>query len=207
MSRLVTILEGGVFTLEYLHGNGVFPEIVVTDPSKFRELVPYLDEEDEILLIVKGLTDFTVSEIYAIIEDFESLGDSVKSLCILSNIDLGMLDYEYFLYSGDLFYSTSVMRVLKGKKTPLDEEVKGKSKKKEKSSDTLSIGGDTNPTNGVAARYLVYSKRDVKVTIHDAPAKEQEVDINAEYVLSKLVKVDLFENIPQRPYLIPTGER
>lgn len=104
MERLILICDGGVHTLEYIHKHKIYPGIVIFDINKFQEIVPYLHNEDEILLIIKGLTDFKMSEVYALLKKFQENEDKVKSITILSNITLGVIPYEYYLYEGDLFF-------------------------------------------------------------------------------------------------------
>ena len=129
--NLIVISEGGVHTLEYLHRNGVFPHVYVLKPSYFEEVIPYLSENDTILFIINGLTDFTLSEVYNFLNTLKGVKDDVKNIVVMSNIYLGVnFDFDYYLYQGDLFYSK--VKEVKGGKI-VEEKDKSKTKnKKEK---------------------------------------------------------------------------
>jgi hypothetical protein len=200
MSRLILICEGNAHTVEYFHKNNVYPGAVVFDSAKFREMSPYLEGEDEILLLIKGLTDFTVAGIYALINDLEDHRHKLKDVNILSNIDLGNIDTPYYLYTGDLFYG-SVREVIKGKISDKllteeeSEELKSAKKRKNgKSSELRDNPSEKYSINTVMAGYKKYDKRDVKFTIYGSPIKEVEQDTKLESQLSKIMIVDMYAN-------------
>lgn len=119
MDRLIVICEGGVHTVEYLHRNGVYPGAMLIEPGKFQEISPYLTKDDDILLIIKGLTDFTMTSIYGLLAKFDEYKNKFKRVTILTNIPLGAVSYDYYLYTGDLFYG-SVKKVINKKVYDLD---------------------------------------------------------------------------------------
>lgn len=119
MDRLIVICEGGVHTVEYLHRNGVYPGAMLIEPGKFQEISPYLTKDDDILLIIKGLTDFTMTSIYGLLAKFDEYKDKFKRVTILTNIPLGAVSYDYYLYTGDLFFG-SVKKVINKKVYDLD---------------------------------------------------------------------------------------
>lgn len=201
MSRLILICEGEAHTVEYFHKNGVYPGAVVFDSTKFREMSPYLEEDDEILLLIKGLTDFTISQVYALINDLEEHRHKLKNVTILSNIELGILNSSYYLYSGDLFYG-SVREVIRGKisdyLTTEETALGSKSKKKFKKDKSDELGekqADKYSINTVMAGYKKYDKRDVKFTIYGSPIKEViPPDTRLDAQLSRLTVVDMYAN-------------
>ena len=129
MDRLIVICEGGVHTVEYLQRNGVFPAAMVLEPKKFQDMSPYLTIDDDILLIISGLTDFTMSDIYNLLSQFKEYENRFKRVTILTNIPLGVIPYDYYLYSGDLFYG-SVIKVSNNKKYELDSNGNVETQKK-----------------------------------------------------------------------------
>lgn len=209
MGELVLITEGGGHMVDYMIANGVYPHRVVLAPDKFREIAPYLKSEDEVLVVIKGLTDFTLMEIYALLNDLESFRDKLARITVMSNMDLGKISTPYYLYKGDLFYGTvkevkngrvlgEVVRLSDEEGTVLyskDDKVKADSKRlktkdmKEKSSDNMSI-------NAVMQRYLLYKRHDKEVKVYGNTLKEVDASsasINDES-LDKLVWVDLFKS-------------
>lgn len=119
MERLIVICEGGIHTVDYLQKNGVYPSAMVIEPSKFQDMSPYLSEKDEVLLIIKGLTDFSMASIYGLLNKFREYESKYKQVTILTNIPLGNIDYDYYLYEGDIFYG-SVQKIVDKKKYDVD---------------------------------------------------------------------------------------
>lgn len=200
--RLVLICEGGAHTVEYFHKNGVYPSAVVFNATKYREMIPYLTENDEVLVLVKGLTDFTLQDIYAMLNDILDTGRKLKSVTVMSNIHLGKIPSPYYLYSGDLFYG-EVKKVENNKVmdlTPEDiyiEESEGsneveKVSKNKKNVKSKSMQGDKRSINGVIKRYTKYNKRNTKITIYGSNVREVESTEEVDEIVDKLIKVDLF---------------
>ena len=122
MERLIVICEGGLHTVEYLQRNGVYPAAMVIEPSKFQDMSPYLSKDDDILLIIKGLTDFTMASVYGLLNKFKEYQEKYKRVTIMTNIPLGNVDFDYYLYEGDIFYGN--VQLVSGKKK-VDIDVNG----------------------------------------------------------------------------------
>ena len=105
LSNLMLIGEGGAPLLEYLLANGVHPTDAVFDVGSVQSLIPYLSAEDELLVIVHGLTDFTMASLHAMFDLLYQYVDVVSSLTVLSDVPLS-LKRGYFMYSGDLFFGS-----------------------------------------------------------------------------------------------------
>lgn len=197
--RLILICEGNAHTVEYFHKNGVYPHIVVLSSEKFKEMMPYLTLSDDILLVIKGLTDFTLAEVYSLIDDLASAEDRLFGVTILSNVDLGITSLPYYFYEGDLFYG-HYRKVRLGKysdyivdntveDTEDNKKVKKvkKSRQKEKPSHMLKV-------NPVIARFKHYNRSNVKFMIYgseDVP-KGLEDDKSEDYLKDKIQIIDVF---------------
>lgn len=190
MDRLIVICEGGVHTVEYLHKNGVFPHSLVLDPSKFQEMSPYLNKEDDILLIVKGLTDFSMATVYSLLKKFDTYKEKYKRVTILSNIPLGSVNYEYYLYSGDLFYGT-VKKVINKKEYDLDSNgniIENKPKNSIFKRKNKEIERKGNP---IAFQFKKYNNRKVKLMIYGKVVEEVLKKPSFEYE-NEVKAIDLF---------------
>lgn len=198
--RLILICEGGAHMVEYFIKNGVYPAAVVFNAKRYSDMVPYLTERDEVLLVINGLTDFTLRDIYSMLNDMLLTGRKLKSVTVMSNIHLGSIPTFYYLYSGDLFYG-DVKRVENNKVMdlkPEDYELAGidhnekmlKSKKNAKSSGT---DGQKNSINAVMSRYKKYNQK-VRIQIYGSAVKEvTPPDYEEESLLSKIILIDLFK--------------
>lgn len=192
MERLVLICEGGAHTVEYFHNNKVFPGAVVFDALKFREMAPYLGKEDEILVVIKGLTDFTLAEVYSLLDDIATNKEKVKDITILSNINLGKVQFNYFLYVGDLFYG-ALKEVLDGKVHDFSTDEEAQKGKRKKGKDKLEKPKDALAENTVMGRYKKYSRNEVRFQIYGRKPKEFDPTFELDAVTDKVVKVDLFK--------------
>lgn len=114
MGKLIVVCEGGIHTVEYLHRNGVYPHALVLAPDKIPEMLPYMSKDDEVMVLVKGLTDFTMSDVYAMLSKLYENSGKVKRVMLMSNIEVGVVPYPYYLYEGDLFHGT--VKVVKDRK-------------------------------------------------------------------------------------------
>jgi len=189
--RLIVICEGQAHMIEYLHTNGVYPDMVILDAIKVKELAPYLLETDEILLIIKGLTDFTMSEVYMLLSDLQDFWKSVKSVNVFSNVYIGKVPFKYYMYSGDLFYG-DVSEVEDGK---IKEKVKVKSvqaDKGKKSVEKGAISEDTSNKNTFIKTYKKYGNRGVKLQIFGRKLKDIPVVDSVSTLEEKIVIVDIF---------------
>ena len=189
MDRLIVICEGGVHTVEYLPRNGVFPAAMVLEPKKFQDMSPYLTKDDDILLIISGLTDFTMSDIYNLLSKFKEYENRFKRVTILTNIPLGVIPYDYYLYSGDLFYG-SVIKVSNNKKYELDSNGNVETQKKSFfSKKSEEVVENKNP---ITFQFKKYNDRKVKLMIYGKRDKEIVETISHYEYEDKIKVVDLF---------------
>lgn len=162
-SSLFLIMEGGLHSLDYIHRNGVFPKEIGLRTGIFQDRVPYLSDNMDILVVVKGLTDFTVKGVYSLLKELNTHKDQLKSIVVMSNVHLGDIPFPYYLYEGDLFYG-EVKRVVKGKVLSLDSTEKDK--KKDKSSRKVKSKLDNHVINTVMERYKIYNQRDIRPMLY-----------------------------------------
>lgn len=191
LDKLIVICEGGIHTIEYLHKNGVYPSSLLTETSKFQEISPYLGKEDDILLIIKGLTDFTMASIYGLLKRFDAYKDKYKRVTILTNVPLGSVNYEYYLYSGDLFYGT-VKKVVNKKQYDLDDNgniIENTSKVPFKRN-KIHIA----TRNPIALQFKKYSDRKVKLMIYGQTGITTESKSSMLEYEDKVRAIDLFKN-------------
>lgn len=202
MGRMVLICEGDAHTVEYFHANGVYPSSIVFEATRFREMAPYLTPEDDVLVLIKGLTDFTLAEVYVLLHDLEENRDKLKAVTVMSNIDLGKISTHYYLYTGDLFYG-EVKEVRNGRLHEVeisddDEETLNdkskKSSKRGKSSRNKSKTTENISINAVISRYKKYDKRDVKFTIYGKIERKVEPNFESETLANSIVIVDMFKS-------------
>ena len=194
MDNLMVICEGGVHTVEYLHRNGVFPKSLLIEPNKFQEISPYLTKDDDILLIIKGLTDFTMASIYGLLAKFDEFKDKYKRVTILTNIPLGSVHYDYYLYSGDLFYG-DVKLIVNKKSFELDDNGNVVEKQK-KSLFSKKKSTDETKKNPIMFQFKKYNDRKTQLMIYgktNIGVEEREIPHLQEYE-DKIQVVDLFKN-------------
>jgi hypothetical protein len=192
LDRLIVICEGGAHTVEYLHNNGIYPGAVVLEPSKFQEMVPYLSSEDEILLIIKGLTDFTMTDIYSLLSKFDEHKDKVKSVTVLSNIKLGVIPYEYYYYQNDLFYG-DVWKIVDNKQYEIGETgeiVVSKKLLPTRKSKTQVNKEKKNQIMFAFKRYKNFKGLKMQIYGKMERLKPEEFDVN---VINAITVVDLFQ--------------
>lgn len=194
--NLTLICEGQVHTIEYMHNNRVYPKTVVFDCSKFKEIAPYLGKSDEVLVVINGATDFSLSMIYSLLRDLENIESKLANVTVLSNIDLGKIQTPYYLYKGDLFYG-DVVKVVKGKRiedeATADKKDRGTLKsllRGKKVKEDVVDGKKELKVNEVMAHFLSYNKP-VKIMIHGITKREQKV-VKDEYA-EKIIDIDLFK--------------
>lgn len=192
MDRLIVICEGGAHTVEYLQNNGVYPGAVVFESSKFQEMVPYLSSDDEILLIIKGLTDFSMTEVYGLLNKFYEHKDKVKSVTVLTNINLGVLQHEYYHYEGDLFYG-DVWKISGNKKIELDETGEIAVNKKRLSLRKNKSNEQRTRKNPIMMAFKKYKNfKGLKMQIYGKMSRTKPADLD-ENLINSVVEVDLFK--------------
>lgn len=190
MDRLIVVCEGGVHTVEYLHRNGVFPNAMLIEPSKFQEISPYLTDEDDILLLIKGLTDFTMAGIYALLTKLSENEGKFKRVTILTNVPLGAVKYEYYLYSGDLFFGT-VQKVINKRVYDLDDYgniIEGQKRRPRKR------GKNELPRNPISWQFKKYKNKRVRLMIYGKMAMNEPVEVSSFEYEDKVKLVDLYSH-------------
>lgn len=199
MERLILITEGYAHMVEYFHRNKVYPNAVVFKADNFKELSPYLTAEDEILVVIKGATDFTLAEIYALLNNLDEVRDKVKDITIMSNLYLGKIPHSYVLYEGDLFYG-GIKNVKNGKVEVTSEDEDGERKKKglfsfkRKKSDKSLKSKDSNSNNAVMQRYKKYNNRSVNCLIYGMESRKVEEYSEGDNLAQKIINIDLFKD-------------
>lgn len=191
MDKLIVICEGGVHTVEYLHRNGVFPSAMVIEPNKFQEMSPYLTKDDDILLIIKGLTDFTMSSIYGLMSKFKEYESKFKRVTILTNIPLGVVPYEYYLYSGDLFFG-EVKKVASNKIYDLDSNGNTIETQKKLSFTKKKKEAEQENKNPIIFQFKKYNDKKTKIMIYGKVNPEHVETKSFEYE-EKIKLVDLYD--------------
>ena len=162
---------------------------MVLEPKKFQDMSPYLTKDDDILLIISGLTDFTMSDIYNLLSKFKEYENRFKRVTILTNIPLGVIPYDYYLYSGDLFYG-SVIKVSNNKKYELDSNGNVETQKKSFfSKKSEEVVENKNP---ITFQFKKYNDRKVKLMIYGKRDKEIVETISHYEYEDKIKVVDLF---------------
>lgn len=192
---LILICEGGAHSVEYFHKNGVYPGAVVFQTSSFKEMVPYLSSNDEVLVVINSLTDFTLAEVYALLNDLAELQDRLSRVTVLSNIDLATTQADYYLYSGDLFYG-SVQAVISGKLQELKLPERPRSKKKSKSASTSDSSENAigkYSINAVMQGYKKYVHGGANFMVYGSARKTAPNTVDMDSLVQKLIAVDLYK--------------
>ncbi len=192
MDRLILICEGGIHTVEYLQRNGIFPGALVIEPNRFKDMTPYLTKEDEILLIIKGLTDFTMASVYGVLNKFKEIQSKIKKITILTNIPLGNIDFEYYLYDGDIFYG-GVQKVVGKKKIDIDFD--GELIDNSPKLSFFKKGPvKTTEYNPIMFQFKKYNDRKVKMMIYGSFALKDSAPVTQLEYEEKIKVVDLYKN-------------
>lgn len=169
--ELCVICEGGIHTAEYLYRNGVIPSKVVLNLESFKEALPTFTGEVEFLCIIRGMIDFTYAGFYALMRDYYAMKGSYENFTVISNLELGNVDFPYYLYSGDLFYG-SVVEVFKGKRTPVVAEGDSKKTAKKKGGKKSSSSVEDMIINPVMSRFKVYTGSKNPIGVFGAELRE-----------------------------------
>lgn len=193
MERLIVICEGGLHTVEYLQRNGVYPAAMVVEPAKFQDMSPYLTKDDDVLLIIKGLTDFTMASVYGLLNKFKEYESKINNVTILTNIPLGNIDFDYYLYEGDIFYG-SVQKVSGKKKFDIDinGEIIDKTQKKSFFNRKQVVKAvDRNP---IMFSFKKYNNKKIKIMIYGKVMNNDPVVVPQFDYEEKVKVVDLYQN-------------
>lgn len=192
--RLVLITEGDAHTVEYFHHNGVYPGVVVFSPTKFKELLPYLSNKDDVLVVIKGLTDFNLSEIYTLLDDLLDIEERLYAVNVVSNVDLGVTPLPYFFYEGDLFYGN--YQKVRGGKYLEHITPEGVVTKKDKKAQGKKSGNNTL-VNPVMTRYKAYKRSSERLVIYGADTQKSKLQLedNDDFLKDRIANIDAFEEV------------
>lgn len=89
--------------VEYLNGHGVYPDSYMVVPESIGEVTPYLSQDDKVLVLTQGLTDWTMLRLKTLLKDLEDCAVPSESIIKISTIELEGLGSDYILVQGDLF--------------------------------------------------------------------------------------------------------
>lgn len=183
--ELVVLCEGGLHTIAYLVKNGINPHRVCFDVATLRDLLSNLNTNSRILIIIQGLTDFTLVELYELFSYLNLMRHLVKDVTVLSNIELGFIDLDYYIYKGDLVYGA-----LKLVGSP-EKRVKNNIK-----------SGDNFIKNAVMQGFSLYKHKTLKIyhkvdmgdTFNVEQSNNAKVNQETDDLVKNLVHVDLYSN-------------
>lgn len=205
MSKLTIITEGGLSKAGYFVNNGVFPHVWGFSVESFIPRIKYLTEEDDILVVVNGFTDFKPSEIYSLFMMLERQYDywdesgmeGRPNIVVVSNIKLGAVNFPYYYYKGDLFYG-QVWSVSGGRLTEVQVDVDSSGKRKRAKQNNASA--DSFSLNGLMAGYKKYNQAAINATTLGDPfsGTESPKEDNREYadamaLSDAIIRVDRFK--------------
>lgn len=180
--KLYVISEGGLHTLEYLVRRGIYPDYYFIEPLDMKKYIPYIKEEDDVLVLVNGLTDFSLVDLYTIINDL-LISNLKMSITVMSTVKLIKFPVTYYRYTGDLFYS-KVYGVSNEKRVELDSGETKKKGQKETKSDLV--------INKVILPFLAYNKEKEVDIITDNSFKKKEIQKKESLYSSLIHNVNLF---------------
>ncbi|HBG5344062.1 TPA: hypothetical protein KQG29_001426 [Clostridioides difficile] len=202
--NLILLTEDGVVSTAYFIKNNVYPTMVFFDIMDLIERMPYLTQNDHILILIKGLCDFTKEEINLLCKYFDKIKDNIGSFVILSNIELNI--NEYYLYQDDLFYGK--IKEVKNRMSYISNKNDKVSKKimnfitNKKNKDNIDIAKDDireniYNINNILKGYLVFNnKKDIDIFEKQNKTIFLDTDIEKEEnnkYCSEIFKINLFK--------------
>ena len=159
---LYVMTDGGDFSILYMYQNGVYPDKYGTKPESLKEILPFIGEKDEMVVITQGLTDWSFVKLYNLVKELMKV--EFATFRVFSTIELATKDFDYTLVQGDLFY---------GKYTDIKKGKWGKPYK-------ACFG----------SLYKAYGKKKEPICIDEDTMDDEIVKVNNEMPLH-LVKVDI----------------
>lgn len=109
------VITESVQSIEYLNNNDIFPDSYMLFPESVKEVTPYLCEDDYVLVLIQGLTDWTLLRARTLIADLHDSALEPEKLIVISNTDLGVLNYDYIWAEGDPLHGKLINVDAKGK--------------------------------------------------------------------------------------------
>lgn len=102
---LYVLTDNDIYSILYLCQNGVYPDKYALKYDGIREDMPFLSEDDEIVIITQGLINWTYVNLFLLVKELSNV--KLKSFRVFSTIELPM-EYDYILVQGDLFNGTYI---------------------------------------------------------------------------------------------------
>lgn len=202
--NLILLTEDGVVSTAYFIKNNVYPTMVFFNIMDLIERMPYLTQNDHVLILIKGLCDFTKEEINLLCKYFDKIKDNIGSFVILSNIELNIS--EYYLYQDDLFYGK--IKEVKNRMSYISNKNDKVSKKimnfiiNKRNKDNIYIDKDDireniYNINNILKGYLVFNnKKDIDIFEKQNKTIFLDTDIEKEEnnkYCSEIFKINLFK--------------
>lgn len=119
---LYVLVDSGVSTVVYLMQNRVFPTKYALHSESVKEITPYLTNKDAVVVIMQGLTNWSLLQASNLISDLDVCKDRVGLLRIYSTCELP-IKQPYTLVSGDLFYGSFVDISDKKRSKPYNSDI------------------------------------------------------------------------------------
>lgn len=188
--RVFLICEGEHHTLLYLLNNGLVPFRVYFDALAIRMYLPYMTKEDEVLIVLTGLTDFTAKEIDELMRMLhEFYGERSTNIKLFTPFRLVGIDHNYYIYSNDLVYC-DVKGVVEGKIVTLTNTLTSKNNTKDLNTETKVL------KNVVLEPYLTFEG--VEVGTVDTVIVENDVEgtvetVNNDPYINSILRVDMYK--------------
>ena len=132
-----------------------------------------------------------MASVYGLLNKFKEYQEKYKRVTIMTNIPLGNVDFDYYLYEGDIFYGN--VQLVSGKKK-VDIDVNGGLMDAQKKS-LFSKGGPVKAVNfnPIMYQYRRYNNKRVKLMIYGKVAMNDPV-VTSSYDYEEKVKVvDLYK--------------
>lgn len=124
---LIMINEGRNIVCDFFIENGVKPAQAIFDLECFDEAEPFIKNDDIILIVIHGFTDFHKAGLVQLLDKMAD-NDNIEydNIIILSDMMLSGIKHEYYLYEGNVFKSK--LKVVRGKSIYDEEEIRGREK-------------------------------------------------------------------------------
>lgn len=106
MGSIYFITEGSYATVKYMANVGLNPDVIYLDALAVKDKLPYIQEDDKIVFILQGFTDFTIAEVREALRTLtESERVTKKNILIFAPYKLPFYtELPYYIYHGDLMY-------------------------------------------------------------------------------------------------------
>ncbi|MFA8997942.1 hypothetical protein ACEI87_09725 [Clostridioides difficile] len=202
--NLILLTEDGIVSTAYFIKNNVYPTMVFLDIMDLIDRMPYLTQNDHVLIVIKGLCDFTKEEVHLLCKYFDKIKNNIGSFVILSNIELDI--NEYYLYQGDLFYGKikevkNRMSYISNKNIKVSEKIMkfiiNKRNKEKIDMIKEDIEDNIYNINNILKGYLVFNSK-VDIDIFEKQNKTIFLDTDIEKeennkYCSEIFKINLFK--------------